>query len=443
MTLDLPQPHEEYEPGSERVRNSRIKLALEMKVNRDEVFIGTYGGLVPKSNGGIINFLRADGEWADPLAGGVAAHTHPQSDIINLVADLALKAPLASPALTGNPTAPTPAINDNDTSIATTAYVIAQGTTVAPLMDGIAAVGTNPKYAHGDHVHPTDTSLAPKASPTFTGDPTAPTPAPGDNDTSLATTAFVTAALAALAGLSAAGDLKILAHTTIPSGWLACDGAAVSRTTYAALFAIIASTWGAGDGSTTFNVPDFRGRVPVGVGTGVLTEVRAAANFNVSDIITVASNPIGKAKWVTGLPVIITTSGVLPTGIAAATTYYVRRLSATTMSLYATLAQAMETTATTGIVNITATGSGNHTITCTLDAMTIADLFGVPYNGGVPSHKHHIESLDNFTGGSGAVIGLGTGATANDPNIDADLSGDTAGVTNMQPSAVVQYIIKT
>ena len=44
-----------------------------------------------------------------------------------------------------------------------------------------------------------------------------------------------------------------------PSGWLYCDGQAVSRTTYAALFAIISITYGAGNGSTTFNVPDLRG----------------------------------------------------------------------------------------------------------------------------------------------------------------------------------------
>ena len=45
--------------------------------------------------------------------------------------------------------------------------------------------------------------------------------------------------------------------TTVPTGYLACDGAAVSRTTYAGLFDILGTAHGAGDGSTTFNVPDF------------------------------------------------------------------------------------------------------------------------------------------------------------------------------------------
>lgn len=67
------------------------------------------------------------------------------------------------------------------------------------------------------------------------------------------------------------GKVDMLAGGSVPIGWLLCNGQAVSRTTYAALFAQIGETWGDGDGSTTFNVPDFRGRVPRGVaasGTG-------------------------------------------------------------------------------------------------------------------------------------------------------------------------------
>ena len=52
--------------------------------------------------------------------------------------------------------------------------------------------------------------------------------------------------------------------SSVPSGFLECNGAAVSRTTYSALFAIIGTTYGAGDGSTTFNVPDLQDNVAVG-----------------------------------------------------------------------------------------------------------------------------------------------------------------------------------
>jgi hypothetical protein len=72
--------------------------------------------------------------------------------------------------------------------------------TVPPLMDGAAAIGTSTNFSREDHVHPTDTSRAPLTSPTFNGDPKSVTPSPGDNDTSIATTAFVAAAIAAAGG---------------------------------------------------------------------------------------------------------------------------------------------------------------------------------------------------------------------------------------------------
>lgn len=60
------------------------------------------------------------------------------------------------------------------------------------------------------------------------------------------------------------GSVVDYVGTTAPSGWLLCYGQAVSRTTYAVLFAVIGTTFGTGDGSTTFNLPDFRGRVAAG-----------------------------------------------------------------------------------------------------------------------------------------------------------------------------------
>lgn len=64
------------------------------------------------------------------------------------------------------------------------------------------------------------------------------------------------------------GDIKITACATAPSGWLICDGSAVSRTTYSGLFAAIGTTYGGGNGSTTFNLPDLRGRFALGVSSG-------------------------------------------------------------------------------------------------------------------------------------------------------------------------------
>jgi len=64
------------------------------------------------------------------------------------------------------------------------------------------------------------------------------------------------------------GDLKLSLATVPPPGWLLCDGSAISRGTYANLFAVFGTTYGAGDGSSTFNLPDLRGRALVGAGQG-------------------------------------------------------------------------------------------------------------------------------------------------------------------------------
>ncbi len=61
---------------------------------------------------------------------------------------------------------------------------------------------------------------------------------------------------------------------TIPDGFLPCDGSAVSRTTYAALFEAIGVTWGAGDSETTFNLPNLCGRTTIGDGTGSMLTAR-------------------------------------------------------------------------------------------------------------------------------------------------------------------------
>tara|TARA_R100000353_G_scaffold111962_1_gene80264 strand:+ start:3354 stop:4280 length:927 start_codon:yes stop_codon:yes gene_type:complete len=57
-----------------------------------------------------------------------------------------------------------------------------------------------------------------------------------------------------------AGSIFSFASTTVPSGYLECNGAAISRSTYATLFATISTTFGSGDGSSTFNLPDLRGQ---------------------------------------------------------------------------------------------------------------------------------------------------------------------------------------
>jgi len=97
-------------------------------------------------------------------------------------------------------------------------------------------------------------------SPVFTGTPTAPTAAYGLSSTQLATTAFATAAG------PVTGSMLMWPTATPPTGFLLCNGSLVSRATYAALFAIVGTIFGAGDGTTTFTLPDYRNKTVLGAG---------------------------------------------------------------------------------------------------------------------------------------------------------------------------------
>lgn len=68
--------------------------------------------------------------------------------------------------------------------------------------------------------------------------------------------------------LTQIGTVQAWAGTSTPAGYLLCQGQAVSRTTYSALYSVIGTKYGSGDGSTTFNVPDMRGNIPVGYKSG-------------------------------------------------------------------------------------------------------------------------------------------------------------------------------
>jgi microcystin-dependent protein len=75
---------------------------------------------------------------------------------------------------------------------------------------------------------------------------------------------FSTTVATALAALVPSGTINQTARSTAPTGYLLCDGSAISRTTYSSLFDAIGIAYGTGDGSTTFNIPNLKGRVPVG-----------------------------------------------------------------------------------------------------------------------------------------------------------------------------------
>ena len=153
---------------------------------------------------------------ANLLSEDVVRLSEALDDIDTDVAALQSKAPAASPTFTGTPAAPTPAIDTNTTQVATTAFVLAQASAVTPAVNGTAAAGSSLRFARADHIHPTDTTRAPLASPTFTGTPAAPTAAADTDTTQLATTAYVvsqnytkqTRTVFAGAALTGGGDLS-------------------------------------------------------------------------------------------------------------------------------------------------------------------------------------------------------------------------------------------
>ena len=84
-----------------------------------------------------------------------------------------------------------------------------------------------------------------------------------------------------------AGIIMPFAGTVAPENYLFCDGSAVSRTTYATLFGVIGTTFGAGDGSSTFNLPDLSGRVPLGV-----SQAHALGSTGGSETVTLTESEL-------------------------------------------------------------------------------------------------------------------------------------------------------
>lgn len=107
-------------------------------------------------------------------------------------------------------------------------------------------------------------------------------------------------------GVFIIGEVRFIAIAAPPAGWLVADGRAVSRATYGALFAAIAAVFGPGDGSTTFNLPDARGRALVGAGQGTGLAMRTTGT-----------------KW--GVEAIVLSTAQMPTHAHGATTGWMDR----------------------------------------------------------------------------------------------------------------------
>ena len=230
------------------------------------------------------------------------------------------------------------------------------------------------------------------------------------------------------------GMIVMYGGTNAPTGFLLCDGSAVSRTTYSALYAVCGTSFGSGNGSTTFNIPDLRSSFPLGKGQRVRTMTfdGASAVDPATDQITVTSN-----DWLHTGQAVALTGATLPTGLSA-TTYYVIRVSATIIKLATSVADANAGTA----VDITADGSGTCTITQTLTSRSLGDTGGEETHAlndsELPSHSHTYTRISGSASNPGAPS---TGSTQiNDQNTGT--TGNDAPANNMPPYTVINYIIK-
>lgn len=204
--------------------------------------------------------------------------------------------------------------------------------------------------------------------------------------------------------------------STAPEGYLLCDGSAVSRTTYATLYSIIGSAYGSGDGSTTFNLPDLRGRVSVGRNaSNTKFDVLGEKGGEETHILTTAElpshnhdvNPAGFNTTSTGSHL----HTVDPPNTATTTDgYHTHDLTGTAVSRYG---ETYSGNGGDGYANsVTGTsGAGNHAHTLDISA------FNSAYAG---DHTHTIDV----------------------PNTTSTSTGSGTAHNVLQPYIVLNYIIK-
>lgn len=241
------------------------------------------------------------------------------------------------------------------------------------------------------------------------------------------------------------GLVVMWASSTVPDGWLSCDGQAVSRTTYAVLFSIIGTLWGSGDGSTTFNLPDLRSRFPLGYSASAPTKIFTFSSRSSNTITVTGSSNSAHNEIQTGQAVLYSAPSGAMTGLTHNTTYYLIRVAYNQFSLATSIADANAGVA----ISLSSDGTGTQTFTLSITARSIGETGGEETHSltdsEAPSHDHGYSSVSgiqsvkiNDSAGGGAA-----GGGSNDGSWSFQSNGSDSPHNNMPPFAVMNFIIKT
>lgn len=242
------------------------------------------------------------------------------------------------------------------------------------------------------------------------------------------------------------GTVLPYAGSSAPSGWLLCDGSAVSRTTYARLFAVIGTTFGAGDGSTTFNLPDTRGRSVLGAGSGTGLTSRALGATGGAETHTLTEDEMPShthtqdAHTHTQNAHTHTDSGHTH-GIGS----YVAAQEATSHNHTFTTGVESATHTHSGMINNTGGGSqvvigAGYAVNAVTSSTQSANHVhsGTTDTGGTVAHTH---TLSGTSGSGTASLGNTTATNQNATATNQDTGGDDPH-NNMHPFLVLNHIIK-
>lgn len=187
------------------------------------------------------------------------------------------------------------------------------------------------------------------------------------------------------------GSIVMFAGSVAPQGWLFCDGSAVSRSQYSELFGVVDTTYGEGDGSTTFNLPDLRGRVMMGASNGhpVASNGGEETHSLTENELPQHSHVVGQHGHANGIT--ITTPELTHTITQAAFTYSAPGGTAN----FTTGSGSYSVTSYNGTTATNATRSANVAIAnhaaadCTVNgSIDDCDAFSTNTAGGVESHDN-------------------------------------------------------